>query len=123
MTSRSIETYPVAGALGVEIRGVDLSRPLADEAFEQIRRAFLRHLVIFFRGQDLTPDQQVAFARHFGPIGFYPFAEPLAGHPEVIAVIKEPEQKTNFGGFWHSDTAYLGSNCHTSEPPEPPSSP
>ncbi|MFQ5773444.1 MAG: TauD/TfdA dioxygenase family protein [Kiloniellaceae bacterium] len=107
MTYDRIEVRPIARALGAEVHGVDLSAPLADAVFAEIHRAFLEHLVIFFRDQDLTPDRQVAFARRFGPIGTYPFAEPIEGHPEVIAVVKEPEQTTNFGGFWHSDTAYL----------------
>jgi len=106
-TYRHIQLRPLSSALGAEVGGVDLSRPLDDEVFSEVRRAFRDHLVVFFRDQALSPDQQVAFARRFGPIGTYPFAAPLEGHPEVIAVIKEPEQETNFGGFWHSDTAYL----------------
>jgi taurine dioxygenase len=107
MTYRHIEVRPLSSALGAEVAGVDLARPLTDRVFSEVRQAFLDHLVIFFRDQILSPDQQVAFARRFGPIGIYPFAAPLEAHPEVIAVIKEPEQTTNFGGFWHSDTAYL----------------
>lgn len=107
MTYRHIQVRPLSSALGAVIGGVDLARPLAAETFSEVRRAFLEHLVIFFRDQSLTPDQQVAFAGRFGPIGIYPFAAPLKDHPQVIAVVKEPEQTTNFGGFWHSDTAYL----------------
>ena len=104
---RRIEVRPLAAALGAEVEGVDLSRPLADEVFAEVHRAFLEHLVIFFRAQTLGPGQLCAFARRFGQLGRYPFAEPLPGHPEVVPVIKEPEQRTNFGGMWHSDTVYL----------------
>ncbi len=107
MTYQHIQVRPLSSALGAVIGGVDLAKPLEDEVFSEVRRAFLDHLVIFFRDQSLTPDQQVDFARRFGPIGIYPFAASLKDHPQVIAVIKEPEQKTNFGGFWHLDTAYL----------------
>jgi taurine dioxygenase len=107
MTYRHIELRPLSSALGAELGGVDLARPPGDEVFAEIRRAFVDHLVVFFRAQTLSPDQLVGFARRFGPIGIYPFAAPLKEHPEVIAVIKEPEQTTNFGGLWHSDTAYL----------------
>lgn len=107
MTYRHIRVRPLSSALGAVIGGVDLARPLEDEIFAEVRRAFLEHLVVFFRDQSLKPEQLVTFARRFGPIGIYPFAAPLKDHPEVIAVIKEPGQKTNFGGFWHSDTAYL----------------
>ena len=103
----AIDVRPLSGRLGAEIHGVDLARPLDAETFGLVERAFLEHLVIFFRDQELTPAQQVAFAARFGPIGRYPFAEPIADHPDIIAVIKEPSQTTNFGGVWHSDTTYL----------------
>ena len=103
----SIEIRPLAGSLGAEVHGVDLAAGLDREDFATVERAFLDHLVLFFRDQELTPAQQVAFAGRFGPIGRYPLAEPLPEHPDVIAVVKEPEQTTNFGGVWHSDTAYL----------------
>lgn len=103
----AIEIRPLSGSLGAEVHGLDLARPLDAESFARIERAFLDHLVLFFRDQELTPAQQVAFAARFGPVGRYPLAEPLAEHPDVIAIIKEPEQTTNFGGVWHSDTAYL----------------
>lgn len=74
---------------------------------EEIRRAFVDYLVLFFRGQDITPASQVTFAGLFGPVGTYPFAEPVARHPQIIPVVKEPHQTTNFGGIWHTDTPYL----------------
>jgi taurine dioxygenase len=107
MRYEHIEARPLASALGAEISGVDLARPLDPQIFAEIEAAFHAYSVIFFRGQSLIPEQQVAFAARFGPVGRYPFAEPLPSHPEVIAVIKEPEQTTNFGGMWHSDTTYL----------------
>jgi taurine dioxygenase len=107
MSTTSIDIRPLSGSLGAEIRGVDLARPLDAESFGRLERAFLDHLVLFFRDQELTPAQQVAFAARFGPIGRYPLAEPIPEHPDIIAVIKEPGQTTNFGGVWHSDTAYL----------------
>ncbi len=107
MNATAIDIRPLSGSLGAEIDGVDLARPLDAETFERIERAFLDHLVLFFRGQELTPTQQVAFAARFGPVGRYPLAEPIPEHPDVIAVTKEAGQTTNFGGVWHSDTAYL----------------
>ncbi len=104
---RYIQVQPLTKALGAEISGVDLSQALEPDVFAEIEAAFHRHLVIFFRDQKLSPAQEVAFAARFGPVGRYPFAAPLEGHPEVIAVIKEASQRTNFGGVWHSDTAYL----------------
>jgi taurine dioxygenase len=79
----------------------------------EIRRALLDHLVIFFRGQSLSPEQQVAFSRRFGPYSPVPFVEAVAGHPEVIAVVRDPSEQAGlvFGGLWHSDFSFL---------PEPP---
>lgn len=105
--TKSIEILPVSGSLGAEILGVDLAAPLGDAVIADIRGAFAEHLVLFFREQRLEPQQQVALGAHFGPVGIYPFAEPLENHPEVIPVIKEKDQTTNFGGTWHSDTTYL----------------
>jgi taurine dioxygenase len=104
---KHISVAPIAPAIGAEVSGVDLSQTLDDEVFAEIRTAFLSHIVLFFRDQILTPDQQVAFAARFGPIGRYPFAEPVDGNPDVIAIIKEEHQTTNFGGIWHTDTTYL----------------
>jgi len=106
MDYKHVEVKPVAGALGAEIHGVDLAR-LDDEIFAEIHHAFLENLVIFFRDQTITPDQQVAFSTRFAPIGYYPFLKGLPDHPAVIEVRKEPEDKLNFGGVWHTDTAYL----------------
>ncbi len=69
---RHIEVQPVAGALGAEIRGVNVAAALDDAVIAEIRQAFLDHLVIFFRDQKLTPHEQLAFARRFGEPMEYP---------------------------------------------------
>ncbi|PYO02302.1 MAG: taurine dioxygenase [Candidatus Rokuibacteriota bacterium] len=103
----SIAVHPVAGALGAEISGVDLARDLSDEIVTAIRRAWLEHLVIFFRDQDLSPKQFLDFARCFGTPIEYPFVKGLDEFPEIIPVLKLEHERVNFGGIWHSDTAYL----------------
>jgi taurine dioxygenase len=107
MSYRYIGVHPISGALGAEISGVDLAREVPDDAFDEIRRAFLDHLVIFFRDQRLTPDAQKAFARRFGTLNVHPFVQGLDGHPEVMPIIKEREDRANFGGGWHSDMSFL----------------
>jgi taurine dioxygenase len=104
---RTIEVAPLAGALGAEITGIDLGRVLPDETVHEIRQAWLDHLVVFFRDQDLDPDQFLAFARRIGDPVEYPFVPGIEGYPEIIAVTKLPHETTNFGGIWHSDTVYL----------------
>ena len=102
-----IEIHPIAGALGAEIHGVDLSQDLPGETVEEIRKAFLENLVVFFRGQKLTPQQQLAFARRLGEPMEYPQLKGLPECPLVTPVVKLEHEKVNFGGIWHSDTTYL----------------
>ena len=63
--------------------------------------------LFFFRGQDITPNQLVAFSRRFGELSLYPFVSGLPDFPEVVEVRKEPDERVNFGGLWHTDTSYL----------------
>ncbi len=97
----------IAGALGAEIEAVDLAARLSPDAVAEIRRAFLEHQVIFFRDQPLAPAQFMAFARHMGRPIEYPFVKGIEGFAEVIEVKKLEHERQNFGGIWHSDTAYL----------------
>jgi taurine dioxygenase len=99
-----LEVRRIAGALGAEILGVDLSQEMP---VEKIRAAFLDHQVIFFRDQALTPAQFMAFARRMGKPIEYPFVNGIEGFPEVIEVKKLEHERHNFGGIWHSDTSYL----------------
>ncbi|HEV8475143.1 MAG TPA: TauD/TfdA family dioxygenase [Methylomirabilota bacterium] len=105
--SGAIRVEPVAGALGAEISGVDLAKPLDDAVVAALRRAWLEHLVVFFRDQPLSPAQFLAFARRFGEVIEYPFVKGLPEQPEIIPVLKLAHERVNFGGVWHSDTAYL----------------
>lgn len=118
-----IEIRRVAGALGAEIGGVDLAAELPDATIAAIRAALNAHQVIFFRDQDLSPERQVALGRRFGPLNIHPYVAGMAGHPEVMEVIKEPSDKTNFGGGWHSDMSFLktpaiGSILHAIQVPD-----
>ncbi len=103
---RHLDVNPVAGSLGAEVEGVDLSRDLDEEMMGEIRRALLDNLVIFFRGQSLTPDRQLAFARRWGDIHLHPYMQGMDDHPEVLEIKKTPADKKNFGGEWHSDQMF-----------------
>ena len=111
MRNAAFEIHPIAGAIGAELHGIDLSAELPAETIAAIRQALLDHLVIFFRDQDLPPARFLALARRFGTPIEYPFVKGLDGFPEIIAVTKLEHERVNFGGVWHSDTTYL---------PEPP---
>ena len=103
----AIDIRPIAGALGAEVLGVDLARDLRADTVAVIRKAWLDHCVVFFRDQSLTPEQFLALARAFGDPVEYPFVKGLEGFPHITPVIKLEHEKVNFGGLWHSDTAYL----------------
>jgi taurine dioxygenase len=106
-TTRSIDVAPCAAALGAEIGGVDLAADLPDDVVAEIRRAWLDHVVVFFRDQPLGPEEFLAFSRRLGEPVEYPFVKGIDGYPEIIEVAKLPHETVNFGGIWHSDTAYL----------------
>jgi len=101
-----MEIRPYSAALGAEITGVDLSRPLSDRVWTAILDAFRRHMVIFFRDQRIPPEAQVVFARRFGQLEPYPFVNGIAGFPELIEIVKLPDEVRNFGEGWHVDMSY-----------------
>jgi alpha-ketoglutarate-dependent taurine dioxygenase len=123
LPNRMIEVAPVASALGAEIQGVDLREEMSDATTETIRDAFGRYGVIFFRDQELTPEQHIAFARRWGEIEINRFFRPVDGYPEIAEVRKEPDQAKNIGSEWHTDHSYdlapaLGSILYAREVPE-----
>ncbi|MEM7005063.1 MAG: TauD/TfdA family dioxygenase [Pseudomonadota bacterium] len=119
----TIDVQPIAGALGAEISGIDLSQELSNATFDTIHQAFLDHQVIFFRDQDaLQPEQHKDFGRRFGTLNVHPYVTGMDGHPEILEIIKEPDERSNFGGGWHSDMSFLeepalGSMLHAIEVP------
>lgn len=106
MTFQTIEIKPLTGAIGAEIGNVDFSAPLSHQQRDEIEQALLENLVIVFRGQELTPREQVEVARNFGKPAIYPFLKGLDEAPEVSLVAKTESDTVNFGGTWHSDTSY-----------------
>lgn len=122
---RLIDVQATSGSLGAEIHGVDLSQALSAPLAAEIQQAFTDYQVLFFRDQPLTIEQLKTFSRHFGPLCRVPYVEPLAGHPDVIAVLKEADETniSTFGGSWHSDFSFLdqpplGSVLYAAEVPE-----
>ena len=93
-------------ALGAEVTGIDLSVPLDDAIIDDLRAIWLKHQMIVIRGQDLTPPQQLAFAKALGEPDIYPFLKGLDGFPMITEVLKKEDERVNFGGVWHSDTTY-----------------
>jgi len=107
MNAAAIRVARLAGAVGAEISGIDLRQPLPAEQRAAVRRIWLENGVVFLRDQQLTPDQFMAFAQAIGTPVEYPFVNGIAGYPKIIEVKKLEHEKVNFGGVWHTDTAYL----------------
>lgn len=104
---RTMKIRPLAGAVGAELIGIDLKDRDNKAMWEELRRAWLEFQVITIRGQKLSPADQMEVAKFFGEPCFYPFAKGMPEFPEMTRMIKEPEDKDNFGSDWHTDTCYL----------------
>ncbi len=119
---QNIEVTPISPALGAEISGVDIAAGISAEQFKEIRRAFVDYSVIFFRDQDISPDQHIEFAERWGEINVNRFFRPVPTHPRIAEVRKEPEQQANIGSMWHTDHSYdqvpaMGSILYAREVP------
>jgi taurine dioxygenase len=115
-----IEIHPVTPTIGAEIGDVDLAR-VDDDAFVEIEKAFLDHKVLFFRDQQITTADHVAFCRRFGELEVHPFVPHKDGHPEVM-VISHDESRRGTENSWHSDVTWrlepsLGSMLRAIEVP------
>jgi taurine dioxygenase len=112
----SLRIGKLGDALGAEVTGVDLSRPLERPVFAEIRKAWLEHLVLRFRDQALSDPQLLAFSRLFGeldPPGPNPYGKPfLAEHPEMNVISNIKSDGVPIGGLgdgeaiWHADMTY-----------------
>ena len=112
-----MQVEKLADALGAEVRGFDLSQPIAPQLFAQIRAAWLEHMVLRFCGQKLTDLELLAFSRNFGeldPPGPNPLGRPfLPDHPEMNVISNISEGGVPIGGLgdgeaiWHADMTYV----------------
>lgn len=106
----SITLRRISYAMGAEVTGVDITRPLSDEDFGAIRKALAEHCVLLFRGMPITREQYVAFGRRFGKLRDDQPGN-LPDYPEIKALIARPQKTgpllSNFNGSdWHSDMSY-----------------
>ncbi|MBG7604299.1 MAG: TauD/TfdA family dioxygenase [Actinobacteria bacterium] len=95
----------VAPTLGAVIEGLDLSQPLGDDVFDELRDAWTQYKVLFFRNQELSAEQHLAFARKFGDLEVHPFLPGNEELPELVRFAKDAET----GGYengWHHDVTW-----------------
>ena len=95
----------LSGALGAEISGIDL-KDTSLENFQKINKLLLEHKVIFFRNQNITADEQLALGKHFGPLEKHVYVKGREDYPEIVRIIKTPNEKNQWGENWHSDVSY-----------------
>lgn len=118
----TITVSPLSPVIGAEIGGVNIGAGVDDDQLAEIKQAFVEHAVIFFRDQDITPDQHIEFAGRWGKINVNRFFRAVETHPQIAEVRKEAHQKTNIGGMWHTDHSYdqipaMGSILYAREVP------
>jgi taurine dioxygenase len=133
LQTRSIFVDPLTPVIGAEIHGVDLSQPLGEEQFAEIRAAFIRHHVLVFPDQELTPEAHKRFARKFGRLHVHPYhakntapdhARPAGeADPEILEVKADQNSRNVAGEEWHTDVTCdaeppLGSMLHLLKTPE-----
>ena len=95
----------IGGALGAEIEGIDLKDSSVNN-FNLINKLLLEHKVLFFRDQNITSEEQISLAKHFGPLERHVYVKPRENYPEIIRIIKGPEEKHQWGETWHTDVSY-----------------
>lgn len=100
--STDLDVVRLSGSVAAEVRGLDLSKPLDDATFGVVKAAFLDHGVLLFRGQDITPEQHLDFARWWGEVLVHPYVPSIEGYPGIMKVY-DPTPLTQ---LWHSDVTY-----------------
>jgi taurine dioxygenase len=104
---RHIAVTPEPTGFGATVTGVKLSAPVPGQILDEIRTAWAAHAVVRFPDQPLTIEQLEAFTQQIGPFGHDPYIKPLAAHPHVLELRREPDEKArNFGAGWHSDWSF-----------------
>jgi taurine dioxygenase len=119
---KQIRVMQSSPTIGAEIGGIELSKKVGEAARAELNRALLEYKVLFFREQNISVEQHIAFARLFGPLEVHPFAPHLEGHPEVL-VIEHDETRPGRENTWHSDVTWrlrpsLGSVLRAFKVPE-----
>ena len=107
LDDRTIQVTPQPNGFGAQITGLDLTHPLAPSVLDEVKAAWARHGVVAFPDQPMGLDALEAFTLAMGGFGHDPYIKPMAGHPNVLELRREPDEKaTNFGAGWHSDWSF-----------------
>lgn len=100
-----MEIKLLSGALGAEISGINL-KDSSVENWNKINTLLLEHKALFFRDQSITSEEQINLAEHFGPLERHIYVKGREKYPEILRIIKEPDEKRQWGETWHTDVSY-----------------
>jgi len=123
MGYETIEITPMTPRIGAEVNGIDLTKSLGNQQFQELHDALMEHSVLFFRNQDVDVEQHKNFGRLFGDLHIHPGSPPPPGHPEILIVHADKDSKHIAGENWHSDVTCdaeppMGSILHLWEVPK-----
>ena len=100
-----METKLISGALGAEIKGINL-KASSKENFKKINNLLLEHKVLFFRDQDISSEEQINIGKFFGPLERHIYVKGRDKYPEIVRIVKGPDEKHQWGETWHTDVSY-----------------
>jgi taurine dioxygenase len=106
MTTTALDLSPTGGGAGIFVNDIKLAHDTSETTTAALRQALGDHGVVFFRDQDLSPEQHIALAERFGEVNINRFFGHVEGYPMIAEVRKEPDQQANIGGGWHTDHSY-----------------
>jgi taurine dioxygenase len=101
----SFSLKPLTPTIGVEIHDIDLAKPIDAATLAALRQTLLDWKVVFFRDQNITTEEHIAFARLFGDLEVHPFAPQKPGFPEILAITHDRDNKGK-ENTWHSDVTW-----------------
>lgn len=103
----TLTVTPEAHAFGARVDGVDLRKQLSADTIRELRDLWLTYQILYFPNQPLNHQQLECFTAYFGAHGDDPYVQPVAGHPNVLEIRREPEEQVSpFGASWHSDWSF-----------------
>ncbi len=100
-----MEINLISGALGAEVKGIDL-KDSTSENWDKINQLMLEHKVLFFREQEISSQEQIDLAKKFGPLEMHAYVKGLPEYPEIIRIKKGANEKHQWGETWHTDVSY-----------------
>ena len=121
-TDLNFDLLHLSPTIGTEVHGIDIGADLDSETIDFLSNLLVERKVIFFRDQDISVEQHIAFGRKFGEVEIHPFTPNLEGHPEVVCLNNDRDKPPSIN-LWHSDVTWrqepsLGSILRALEIPE-----